>query len=193
MGEAEYSLKVKPLKTRNECGDMGFIKEFDKKIFIGLVDAAGHNKNSYRITLKIQEYLCNNYRKDLIEIVEGLHEHMKGSNGAVISLCTLDLKKGQLKYVGVGDVTAMILGSVSHRLFSKPGVIGYAMPTPIEDTNILRHGDVLLLYTDGVKDHFYSEDYSYILSKETKTVADHIIFQLGKKTDDAACIVLKYK
>jgi len=40
MGEAEYSLKVKPLKTRNECGDMGFIKEFDKKIkqdFVGIM------------------------------------------------------------------------------------------------------------------------------------------------------------
>ncbi len=192
MGEAEYSLNVKPLKTRDECGDTGVIKEFDKKIFVGLVDAAGHSKNSYKIAMKIREYLLNNYRKDLIKIVRDLHEHIKGSNGAVISLCILDLKTGQLKYVGIGDVTARILGSVSHRLFSKPGIIGYAMPTPREETNKLSHGDALVMYTDGVKDHFDLEDYPDMLSKEAKIAANHIVFRFGRRTDDAACIVLKY-
>jgi negative regulator of sigma-B (phosphoserine phosphatase) len=179
MGEADYSIKVKPLKTRDECGDTGVIKEFDKKIFLALVDAAGHSKNSYKIAMKIRKYLLNNYQKDLIKIVNDLHEHIKGSNGAVISLCILDLKTGQLKYVRIGDITARILGSVNHRLFSKPGIIGYTLPTPIEETTKLIHGDALIMYTDGVKDHMYLDDYPEMLSKEAKIAADHIIFKFG--------------
>jgi negative regulator of sigma-B (phosphoserine phosphatase) len=192
MGEADYFLAVKPLTKMGECGDTGLIKEFDNKIFIGLVDAAGHSKDSYKIAMKSREFLLQNYQKGLIELVNGLHEHIKVSNGAVAELCLLNLDNGHLKYVGIGDVKARIFGTVLHRIIAQPGIIGFTMPTPREENVVLNPGDALVMYTDGVKDHFDLEDYPDILSKEAEIAANHIVFRFGRKTDDAACIVLKY-
>jgi len=52
--------------------------------------------------------------------------------------------------------------------------------------------DVLVLYTDGVKEHFGLEDYPELLKDKAETIATHIIHQFGKENDDAACIALRY-
>jgi serine phosphatase RsbU (regulator of sigma subunit) len=188
----DYFLDIRPLTKNVECGDMGIIKEFDHKLFIGIIDVAGHGKEAYKIAVVSKDFLEENYRKDLVEVMKGLHEHLKNTRGAVAGLFLLDLTTGKLKYVEVGNITARIFGANTRRIISKPGIIGYAIPTLREERTKLYNNDVLLLYTDGIKEHFELEDYPELLQDDARTITTNIINKFGKKNDDAACIALRF-
>ena len=193
MPEAECFLVKRPLVKEDECGDTGFIKEFDNKVFLGIIDVLGHGKKAYKITMIFEDFLKKNYNRNLIEIIKGFHECIKGLRGAAVGLCLLDLKSGELKYAGMGNITARKFGACSQRLVSRSGVIGYEISTPKEEIMKLCDGDVFLLYTDGVQEHFELEDYPEILNSDARTIAKQVINKFGKKTDDALCIALRYR
>ncbi|MHC1604498.1 MAG: SpoIIE family protein phosphatase [Candidatus Methanofastidiosia archaeon] len=184
---------IKPLIRHCECGDTGIVKEFDNKIFIGIVDILGHGRDAYKLAIVCKDFIERNYEKDLIEIVKELHDHLLGSRGAVMGLCNVNLKSGNVEYVGVGDTTIRKFGSEYTRLVSVPGVVGYLLSSLTKRTMKLSAGDVLVLYTDGVKEHFEIEDYPRLLNDDAKTIAKNIIRKFGKKNDDASCIVLRYE
>jgi len=190
--KADYFLAVKPLTKNVECGDTGIIKEFDHKIFISIIDVLGHEKEAYDIAGVSKDFLEENYRKDLVEVMTGLHKHLRNSVGAVAGLCLLDLITGELKYVGTGNITARIFGADTRRIIFEPGIIGYAIRTIREKRIKLYNNDVLLLYTDGIKEHFESEDYPELLQEDTRTIATNVIYKFGKNYDDAACIALRF-
>jgi len=191
----DYYLAKRPLPghKESECGDIGLLREFEQKVFIGLADVLGHGRDARRIAITIKHYLEENYRKDLIEIIQGLHAEIMHSRGAVIAVCLLDLKAGELKYIGVGNIVVRKFGSSSVSIVSRSGIIGYMLPTPKEEIMQLYDGDILILHTDGIKSYFELGEYPELLKDDAKTVATHIIHQFGKEEDDAACIVLRYR
>lgn len=190
--KVDYFLTIKPFTKNVECGDTGIIKEFDHKVFIGIIDVVGHGKEAYKIAVTSKDFLEKNYRKDLVNSMKDLHKCLKDTRGAVAGLCLIDLIAGELKYVGIGNITARIFGSTTVRIVSRTGIIGYIMSTPREEIMKLCTDDVLLLYTDGIKEHFELEDYPELLKDGARTIASTIIHKFGKKNDDAACIALRF-
>ena len=195
MPYLDYFLAKRPFFYNKaiECGDTGVIKEFDNKVFIAIVAVLGHGNEAYNLAVICRDFLEKSYRQDLIETMKAFHEHIKGSRGAVASLCLLDIDSGILKYVGIGDTTARKFGVNPRRLIFNDGIIGYIIKSPKEETMKLDDGDVFVLYTDGVKEHLELEDYPELLGDDAKTIATHIIRQFSKVEDDATCIVVRYK
>lgn len=189
----DYFLAIRPLLDHDSCGDIGIIKEFDNKVFIGLIDVLGHGKEAYKIAVISKGFLQKNYRKDLTEIIKGLHERIRGTRGEVVGLCILDLSTGVLKCAGIGNISVRRFRSTSERVIFRSGIVGYMMPNPKEERIVLSDGDVLVLYSDGVRDHFELKDYPGILRDNARTIAKNIIRNFGKKGDDASCIALRYR
>jgi len=193
MSELDYFLAVRPLAGETGCGDAGIIKEFDNKVFIGIVDVLGHGENADEIAMICVDFLEKNYRQDLMEMMGGLHQQIKGSRGAVVGLCLLVLKTGELTFVGMGNIAARKFGSSNVRIIPRSGIVGYTMRHLREEKMTLTDGDVLVLHTDGVKEHFDLEDYPELLVDDAEIVANHIINQFGRAEDDACCIALRYQ
>ena len=187
-----YNMAKRPLNNDVFCGDTGLFREFDDKVFLAVVDVLGHGVRAQKVAEDCEAFLEKNYRLDLPEMMLGLHGHIKGSRGAMAGLCRLDLKTGELKYVGIGDTVAKTIGSENTQFISLSGVIGYTIPTPREKTGNLHMGDVLLLHTDGIKAHFRPQEYPELPNDTPTTITTRMIEQFGKEYDDALCMALKY-
>lgn len=192
----DYYLAIKPLINIFECGDAGVIKEFERKIFFALIDVLGHGSEARQLAVTVQEFLEKNYNREPVEIIKVLDEHIKGSRGLVIGIGLLDLETNLLKYAGMGNISLKICDSSSRNfkhIISKDGIVGYTISTPRQETVKFSEKEVIVVYTDGIKEHFGLEGCSKLLDKDAKTIATQIIQKFSRKTDDAACIVLKYK
>jgi len=188
----DYFIAKKPFNNDIYCGDTGTVKKFDDKLFIGIIDVLGHGKKAHKAALICDDFLERNYRHDLVETMKGLHEHIRGIRGAVGALCLLELKTGVLRFVGVGDTNVITFGRNNTRFVSRSGVIGDLMPPLREDKIKIFEGDLLVLYTDGVKTYFDLEEHPEMLKDGAKAIATFVIERFGRETDDALCIVVKY-
>lgn len=193
MPEVDYYLAKMPFLSEEECGDTGIIKEFDNKIFLAVVDVLGHDRKAHQLSLVIEKFLEENFRKDLTDIIVELHEHIKGSVGTAAILCLLDIDSGQLEYTGIGNLTIRILGADNKRLLTGDGVIGYMMTNPKKKMIILSHNDILLVHSDGIRAHFKPGDYPGISRHTAREIAAGVIRKFNKGVDDATCLVLKYR
>lgn len=176
----------------NECGDIGVIKEYDTCCMIALVDVLGHGKEAFDVAIMAQTYLLENYKKNPVDILRGLHSHLKSTRGAVADVCSINLETGVLKYSGMGNITTRIMGNDPKRLTGRDGVIGYKIPSPVEQEVKLFPRDILVLYSDGIREHFDLIDFPDILMGNASDITTAFIDRLGKQNDDASCIALRY-
>ena len=187
-----YLLKRSLTGWDDECGDTGVIKIYDNACFCALVDVLGHGREAHEVSILAETYFLENYRHDLVDMMNGLHSYLTGTRGAVVALCRLNLTSGVLHYVGVGNISTRIYGSEPVSFVPKGGIVGYSMTAPKEHRAEIYPGDILILTSDGVRQHFDLAQYPGLLSGTAQEIAVNLIDNLGKGDDDVSCIVLRY-
>jgi hypothetical protein len=176
----------------DECGDTGFISVYGNFCFLSLVDILGHGKTAFEIASLAETFLKDHHTRKLTQIIKDLHSCLQGTRGAVAAVCRLDLKTGILDYSGMGNISLRIFGSMSKHLLTKDGILGYMIPSPLEEQTRLHPGDILVMSSDGIRAQFDPIAYPDLFVGRAKEISTRFIRDLGKKNDDAACIVLRY-
>ncbi len=178
----------------DECGDTGIVKVYDEHCFMALIDVLGHGKAAFDVAILAESWLLNHYRqdRDLVEMMKGLHTHLRGSRGAVATLCRLNMATGVFTYSGIGNITMRLFGNTHQRFLSKEGIIGYKMRSPVEKQGTLHPGEILVLSSDGVKEHFNVDEFPELLMGNARDITAGFLDLLGKNNDDASCIALRY-
>jgi len=176
----------------SECGDTGVIVQDDETCFIALVDVLGHGKDAATVAAVAEAFLAENCRKPVADLMQGLHERLKGSRGAVAFLGRLDLATGDFRFAGIGNISAKVFGTDDpRRLMSKDGVVGYMMSTPREQILRLIPRDIVMLCSDGVREHFDILEHPGLLRGSAENVVENMLSQLSKGDDDASCLVMR--
>ncbi|AFA48534.1 SpoIIE family protein phosphatase [Acetobacterium woodii] len=193
MKRIEYAMKMRALMgDLSECGDLAYIKEYNNQCFICLIDILGHGNKARSVALVAEEYLNKNFKNNLFEIMEGLHKHLQGSRGGVVLMCHLEIATGKLHYIGIGNINGRIIGIKQNQFISKDGIVGHGRIHPSLKECHLKNRDLLLLCSDGIKEHYNIIDHVQLFSQDTESIVTGILCELGKKDDDASCIALRY-
>jgi serine phosphatase RsbU (regulator of sigma subunit) len=188
----EHSSRVRPCHGERLSGDAVVIAPLEQGLFVAIVDVLGHGAEAHDLTHVIDAYLARYGTYDVSGLMTRLHDHLKGTRGAAVGLCAINVAKGRVGYVGIGNTALRRFGKTETRLVSQDGVLGQNMRTPIFQTLELDPGDLIVLYTDGVSDRFTADDYPGVLQHAPKEVASNIVQRFGKDHDDAACIAVRY-
>lgn len=193
MPHADCHCRARPMPGQEPaCGDAGLVVTDESACFVALLDVLGHGPEAAGVAGVARAYLAAHCREPLPELMQGLHEHLKGSRGLVAFLGRFALDTGLFHYVGIGNIAAKVFGPDDPAsLVSKDGVIGYMMSTPREKSVRLLPRDIVLLCSDGVREHFDLLDYPSLLLGDAQAISGAVLDQLAKGTDDASCLVLR--
>jgi negative regulator of sigma-B (phosphoserine phosphatase) len=193
LTEVDYYLVKRGLSGwEDECGDTGMVREIGDRCFLALIDALGHGTEAHETALLAEHYVSENCGRDLVDVMRGLHVHLKGTRGVVAAFCLLNRGTGNLRYVGVGNITSKIFGAQPYHFVPQDGIVGYMMASPKEQQRQLHHGDILMLSSDGIREHFDIFDFPDLLSGSARRIATAVLDNLSKDNDDASCLVLRY-
>ena len=188
----DYSSLIKPCAGEELSGDVVVIQTLESGLFVAVADVLGHGPKAHELTLVIQAYLGRYANSDVGALMSGLHQHLQGSRGAVAVLCAMNSETGCAAFAGIGNVSFRRFGSENSRLVSQYGVLGQNMRSPRIQTLQLEANDTVLIYSDGVNDHFTLDDYPGLLCQEPSQVSSNVIARFGKGHDDAACVAIRY-
>ncbi len=189
---ADCAVAVRPYPGHVECGDYGLVREHGAGLFMALIDALGHGPRAAQVVQQARGFLERCEASDVVAVMKGLHEHVRGTRGLVAGLAWLDVPSGDLRYAGIGNITAKVYGEQPAEFISRSGVVGYAMPAPKEVRHTLTDGDVLVLHTDGLPRHLNGRPGSQLLSGDANAIAAQLIGGFAKEADDAGCLVMRY-
>jgi anti-sigma regulatory factor (Ser/Thr protein kinase) len=189
---ADCASIIRPFEGERVSGDAAVAEHRDGATFAAIIDALGHGPLAHRVALKAIQYLKASWSPDLVATIGGLHEALRGTEGAAAGLCLIDFNAGTGRYVGVGNTVIRVFGEQENRLFSTPGTLGHQIRSPREQSFSLQSDDVVVMYTDGIKERFELKDYPQLRFQKAEKVASTITEKFGKHHDDAGCIVLRY-
>ncbi|MGQ9887327.1 MAG: SpoIIE family protein phosphatase [Aggregatilineales bacterium] len=162
-------------------------------LLLAVIDGLGHGARAAAAARLAAAALNDCPSADLNALVARCHAALAGTRGAVMTLAALDVDQGALAWLGIGNVTGVLVHS-GHRpqdpkrehLHLRGGVVGYNLPQPRTFSANLAPGDVLVLATDGIHGGFAD---NISARQPAQTIADHILAQHGRGGDDALVLV----
>jgi serine/threonine protein phosphatase PrpC len=200
----EWGLAARSFADHDESGDQYLVKPFPNGVLVAVVDGLGHGDQAAKVSKTAVNTMQGYAHEPVISLMNRSHESLRGSRGAVMSLASFSAK-GTVTWLGVGNVEGMILPGAGKRakhksLLLRGGVVGYRLPTLRDQIVELSPGDILVFITDGIRSGFVKNEIQDPLSKKkldkTKSaqqLADYILTEYGRDTDDAMVLVVRYK
>lgn len=191
----EWGVAALAMPGQEESGDRYLVKEFRQGGLLAVVDGLGHGAEAARAAMSAIRTLDNNAHESVISLVRRCHESLRGTRGAVMSIASFNKLDETVTFLGVGNVESMLLrADVNARPgYESPilrgGVVGGQLPPLRASVIPISRGDTMILVSDGIESGFAHQ---LPLSSPPQQIADHILKQHNKGTDDALALVARY-
>jgi anti-sigma regulatory factor (Ser/Thr protein kinase) len=159
-----------------------------------LVDGLGHGPEANRASVAAISVFGARSPGGLQGFLENANEAMRSTRGGVVGVCEIDQIREELRFAGVGNITARLTQSGrTTNLPSKDGVLGTALRAPgarIERRD-WEKGTVLIMASDGLRAQWDPTDYPGLLDHDPTVVAATLFRDFCRGTDDTAVIVVQ--
>jgi negative regulator of sigma-B (phosphoserine phosphatase) len=191
----DYGVATQARTGELVTGDAYLVQQLPHGVLAAVVDGLGHGQAAANAATIAITTLTEYAHEDIVALVHRCHTALQGTRGVVLSLALLNALADSMTWIGVGNVEGVLLSmDVNHRhrqafMMLRGGVVGYQLP-PLRATVVpIRHGDTLILATDGIRSGFATR---VNLSQTPQHMAADILARYDKGTDDAMVLVVRW-
>jgi serine phosphatase RsbU (regulator of sigma subunit) len=158
---------------------------------IAVIDGLGHGPEAAAASEAATVTLTQNPRLPPASALEACHLALRGTRGAAMWVGSIDVDSGRLVYAGVGNVEARLWQVGKQvRLIGQRGIVGATLPHIRAYDAALADGWVLVVYTDGLRERFNLEDTPALVRNDPRNLADTLLKDWSRATDDALVVVI---
>jgi len=172
-------------------GDVGVVVEFTNGALAAVIDGLGHGEEARAAAVAAERILVESPSGDVSELVRRCHEALRGTRGAVMSVASFNAPNQTMTWVGVGNVEGLLvrMNGPDEAIAMRGGTLGYMLPPLNPRTLHVKHGDTLVLASDGIRHGFKHE----VLQLRTPgEIVAEVMAHFAKTSDDACVVVARY-
>lgn len=178
-------------------GDLEVVRYHAGGAVIAVIDGIGHGEEAAAAARIARDAIVSDQQESPIALVMRCHEALHLTRGVVLSIASIDFSRGQLRWLGVGNVRALLQhgnGGISPpraELLLRAGVVGAPELPPLQTSVIsFHHRDTLIFATDGIRPQFAD---TLVVSGSPQALADEILAHNCLGNDDALVLVARAK
>lgn len=201
----EWSVATLLHRGEVKGGDRHVVHARPNGALVAVIDGVGHGNNASDVADIAVNTLQNHAHESVTSLIQRCHRALRGSRGVVMSLAALDIQKNQITWLGVGNVEGILLRAFHDHtmptsrmqfpdsresVLLRGGILGYQLPSLRPVTTSVTAGDLLIFATDGIRSAFSQ---AVPQTSSTQQIADYILAEHGRGTDDALVLVARYK
>jgi phosphoserine phosphatase RsbX len=193
--QLEAGIAERPLQGEPRSGDRAVLVAFDGGALVAAIDGLGHGGEAADASEAAAAVMAAHPDAEPEELIEACHVALARTRGAVMTLAWFDLEQGHMSWTGVGNVEGRLVHAAAgprtptEGALTKGGVVGYNLPSIRVTGTDLQDGDVMVLATDGIHSGFAQ---SIAAGGSAQDIADRILAEHGKASDDALAVVVRY-
>jgi serine phosphatase RsbU (regulator of sigma subunit) len=190
-----WGVASSPHPDQTVLGDGYVVRPFPNGLLVAVVDGLGHGSEAAIASAFCIETLTANAQLPVLAMLRLCHERLRGTRGATVSATIFDYTRDELTWSGVGNVAALLLRAdiaarpSTETLVPRAGVLGSGAPALTATSVRVNRSDLVVLATDGIRQGF---DRTVDRRGTPQAVADRILADYSKRTDDALVLALRY-
>jgi hypothetical protein len=190
----EWHVAGRAVAGEERSGDQGLVLAGERDALVAAVDGVGRGAAAARAAHVAIDALRLGPRDDVIALTRRCHEALRPTRGAAVGLAAFR-RDATLTWLGVGNVTARLVPrgdafpAAGHWLAGLSGAPGDELPELRPVTLAVQRGDVLVVATDGVDDHFADD---LVATGRCEDIATRVLREYARATDDALVVVARY-
>jgi negative regulator of sigma-B (phosphoserine phosphatase) len=191
----EWGVAMEAFSDEPDSGDGYLVEAYPDGVLIAAVDGLGHGPRAAAVAKAAIAALKGHARESVDLLVKRCHHELLGTRGAVMSLAAFSARDEAMTWVGVGNVTGLLLRADQRKarpreaLLSRGGVVGYRLPSLYPSVLSVYPGDILVFATDGLRSGLTE---GVALGDSPQQIADCLLEAYGRGTDDALVLVARY-
>jgi anti-sigma regulatory factor (Ser/Thr protein kinase) len=155
-------------------------------------DGLGHGRLAARASAAALDVAASRRGEPPGALLGAMHPALAGTRGAAVAIAQLVPDEGVLRFAGIGNVAArLVTGAGERRLVSRPGIVGGPAGSriPADAVHPWHQGSLLVLHTDGLTDRWALRTWPELVGRHVGAVAGWLLWQSGRKRDDACVLV----
>jgi phosphoserine phosphatase RsbX len=184
-----------PHPKADVLGDGYVVKPIPNGLMLAVADGLGHGSEAAIASALCIDTLAMNAELPIPAMLRLCHERLRGTRGATMSVASFDCTSDELTWSGVGDVAAVLIRADTatppgiESLVLRAGLLGSGSPALTAARTRIGRGDLVVLATDGIGPGF---ERSVDRSGAPQAIAERILADHAKRTDDALVLVARY-
>lgn len=183
-----------PKKEQTVCGDAWSARVQGRKIKLAMIDGLGHGPTAHAAASLAVEKLAVLSKQEPKDELTTVHQELKKTRGAVITVAHIDTINHQLSYSGVGNIAMkMITPSLAKGFSSYNGIVGHIMPASLNTHTVIwnEKTDYLIMHSDGISTRWDVGKYPGILHHHCMLLCAAIYKDFDRGNDDSTILVGK--
>lgn len=193
-GTLDWGVAARPLPGEELCGDNHFVAQTATGWLLAVADGLGHGPEAAVASQTLVEVLQQHLELPPVELIRLCHEALRNTRGSAATIVTIDGKRCQLSWIGVGNVEGVIRhaspASPAEYITMRGGIVGFRLPCLQPSFLQLLDGDLLILATDGIDSDFV---HAFLPLHPPDVLAASILAHYAKPTDDALVLVARWR
>lgn len=184
-----------PLPGERESGDLYVLQPSPHGVLLAVVDGTGHGAEAAAAARIAAATLEAFARESPIALMLRCHKELKGTRGVVMTLAFFHHRDRTMTWLGVGNVEGVLFRpsadghTPSEHVLLRGGIVGDRLPALRASVLPVTPNDILIMATDGIKPDFADH---LVLDGDLQHIADRILVDHCKGTDDALVVVARY-
>ncbi len=183
-----------PVAGEEACGDAWDIGMGRSSVAICTADGLGHGPDA--ALASDPAVVLASQRPDLsaTSLIALAHEALRGTRGAAMAIAVIDEEKGQLGFVGVGNIAGCIFTDGARRhLMSHNGIVGSNLRKVQEFCHPWEPGAMVILHSDGIATRWDLDSYPGLVFRHPSLIAAVLYRDFARKRDDAMVVVVRQR
>lgn len=194
--EFAWGAAGRPIAGESNSGDSYLVLTHADGLLMAVVDGLGHGAEAALAACAAIRAIEENGHQPLVPLFEHCHAALQGSRGVAMTVAHCSRSSGQLTWMGVGNVEALIVRVVdgevvgTDHVMLRNGVVGMRLPRLQVSQQRVAPGDLLVFATDGIRSRFAAD----LDPRGTPCeIANRILDRHGRDTDDSLVLVVRYR
>jgi hypothetical protein len=181
-----------PVQGERHCGDNWAVREEDGSTVLMVADGLGHGPDAAEASSEAISVLMRSKELAPVVLLERVHQALRATRGAAVAVAHIATEQKQLRFAGVGNVSASIiaLGSTQH-LVSHNGTAGHNVRKFQEFVYAWPTKGILVMHSDGITTGWHLNSYPGLPERHPSLLAA-VLYRDASRGRDDACVVVAH-
>lgn len=182
-----------PIASEEECGDAWALAHHRGGVALMSIDGLGHGADAAAAAHAALVALAARPALGPAAQIEACHQSLRATRGAALAVAQLDFGTHELRFAGIGNISACIIDGVTRKqMVSHNGIVGYNMRKVQEFSHPFPPGALIIMHSDGIGTQWDLANYPGLTACNPALIAAVLLRDFGRARDDANVLVVRY-